>query len=158
MSQGDKIILTALRSAKDYRLTARIPWTDAYNHRLVRDLDEGPMSVTTSLIGIRRLPGGHRGNAPLQPHQINNEKLSYIDRYLPYLALVITIGNSSVIASQSAIGDPLITSRYSFLPTVFSAIYVAISVIAKLHRQRIRLRCPHEARVRTWRPSPPTRI
>jgi 4-amino-4-deoxy-L-arabinose transferase-like glycosyltransferase len=32
MSQGDKIILTALRSARGYRLSARIPWSDAYNH------------------------------------------------------------------------------------------------------------------------------
>lgn len=32
LSQGDKIILTALQSASGYRLSARIPWTDAYNH------------------------------------------------------------------------------------------------------------------------------
>jgi cellulose synthase (UDP-forming) len=110
------------------------------------------MSVATSLIGIRRLPGRHRGNAPLPAPPDDKEKLSYIDRYLPYLALVITIGNCSVIASQSAM--EIAYHIWALVPwTAFSAIYVTISVMANFTGRGFDF-AAHEARVRTWQPSP----
>jgi cellulose synthase (UDP-forming) len=79
------------------------------------------------------------------------EKLTYLDRHLPYLTLVIALGNMSVLASQAAleVGHRV----WALAPyTVFGVIYVSISLTVNFTGRSFDYE-GHRALVEAWRPS-----
>lgn len=70
---------------------------------------------------------GQQGIAVLPTPPSDREKISYLDRQLPYLTLIIIIGNGSVVASQAALE---VAFRYWFLApyTLLSIVYLTISI------------------------------
>lgn len=97
--------------------------------------------------------GRHRNDdAPLPAPPDDHEKYSYVDRYLPYLALVIISGNCSIIASQSAM--EFAYHVWLLIPyTVFGLLYVSVSIIANFTGKGFDI-LAHQARVQDWSPSP----
>lgn len=94
--------------------------------------------------------GRHRHSVLPAPPD-DNEKLCYLDRYLPYLSLIIIIGNSSVLASQAAL--ELAYGVWWLAPyTLFGVVYVIISVTVNFTGHRFDY-AAHERLVRTWRPA-----
>jgi cellulose synthase (UDP-forming) len=105
-----------------------------------------------TLAGSRRPRGKHRFSTvlPLPPDDL--EKISYVDRHLLYLTLIIAIGAVSAIGSQAAM-----EFRYAIWPlvpyTVFSVVYVALSLIANFTGHNFDY-ASHQVRVKAWRPVP----
>ena len=100
--------------------------------------------------GSRKQSGKHRISTvlPLPPDDL--EKISYVDRHLLYLTLIILIGAISAIGSQAAM-----EVRYSIWPlvpyTAFSVFYVALSITANFTGHDFDY-TSHQARVEAWRP------
>jgi hypothetical protein len=87
--------------------------------------------------------------APLPPD--DQEKYSYIQRNLPYLATVILLGSVCVIYSQVRFGvDDLALSPF-LLFTATYVIYQATSLPVNFTGAGFDL-AAHQARIRTWRP------
>jgi cellulose synthase (UDP-forming) len=98
-----------------------------------------------------RAQGRHRtGGTPLRPAPPNDrEKLSYLDRHLPYLTAIIVIGNASVIASQSAM--ELAYHVWPLVPyTLFGLIYAVVSITANFTGRSFSYE-EHRAKVSAWR-------
>jgi cellulose synthase (UDP-forming) len=96
-----------------------------------------------------RMPVGEAaGLLPSPPTA--DEKTSYVDRHLRYLTLVVLIGYSSIIISQS-----IMEVRYRvwvLAPwTAFTIGYLLVSLRSNFAGQDFDLRA-HQARVRNWRP------
>jgi cellulose synthase (UDP-forming) len=103
--------------------------------------------TTTAPVATAR-PSHRQTTAPLPAAPNDQEKLAYTERFLPYLTLIILIGNSSVIASQAAMEIAyhiLILVPY----TVFGAIYVTISIVANFTGKNFDY-AAHAERVRAW--------
>ena len=100
--------------------------------------------------GSRKQSGKHRISTvlPLPPDDL--EKISYVDRHLLYLTLIILIGAISAIGSQAAM-----EVRYSIWPlvpyTAFSVFYVALSITANFTGHDFDY-TSHQARVEAWQP------
>ena len=102
---------------------------------------------------LSRSSGKHRSrNSPLPAPPEDFEKYSYVDRYLLFLALTITIGNCSVVASQAAMEAAY--HVWILVPyTVFTAVYVVVSITANFTGRNFDL-AAHDALVASWSPSP----
>jgi cellulose synthase (UDP-forming) len=80
----------------------------------------------------------------------DREKLSYLDRQLPYLTLIILIGNGSVVASQIAL---VIAFHFWLLApySALSAVYLIISLTSNFIGRGFNYQA-HRRLVDTWRP------
>lgn len=103
-----------------------------------------------TLAGSRKPRGKHRFSTvlPLPPDDL--EKISYVDRHLLYLTLIIAIGAVSAIGSQAAM-----EFRYAIwllVPyTAFSVVYVVLSLIANFTGHNFDY-ASHRVYVKAWRP------
>jgi cellulose synthase (UDP-forming) len=104
---------------------------------------------TGTLAGSRKQPGRHRSGTvvPLPPD--DNEKVSYVDRHLLYLILIIAIGSASAIGSQAAM--EVHYSLWLIMPyTACSTFYVILSLAANFTGRNFDY-AAHRARVESWR-------
>jgi cellulose synthase (UDP-forming) len=103
-------------------------------------------------IGLIRQPEAEPSTAggPLPSPPTAQEKVSYVDRHVGYLRLVVLIGYSSIIISQG-----IMEVRYRvwvLAPwTVFTVLYLLVTLTSNFAGRDFDL-AAHRARVRTWRP------
>lgn len=92
-----------------------------------------------------------RGEGPVLPAPPSDrEKLTYLDRHLPYLTLIILIGNGSVVASQVALEIAFhfwVLAPYTALSIVYLSISLATNFVGRGFDYQA-----HRKLIDSWRP------
>ncbi len=98
----------------------------------------------------RARPGLTAGRGLLPSPPTAAEKMSYVDRHLGYLTLIVLIGYSSIVVSQALMEVRFRT--WVLAPwTAFTVIYLAVSLLSNFSGRDFDL-AGHCAKVCTWRP------